>query len=166
MFDRFFPDIYVDDIYSIDFESLKALGYKNLLFDLDNTIAPFDVEEPNQKMIDFFDNLKKEKFNVFILSNNGKERVETFCKKLKVKYMYKAGKPKTTKIKKAMQKRNMKSCETAMIGDQLFTDMWFGTRLSFKKILVKPIANRDEFTVKLKRGLEKEVFKIYLKKNN
>lgn len=166
MFEKFFPDIYVDDIYSIDYDSLKNEGYINLLFDLDNTIAPFDISLPTQKMIDFFDNLKKEKFNVFILSNNDKERVQIFCEKLRVKYMYKAGKPKTTKIKKAMKKRNMKSSQTAMIGDQLFTDMWFGTRLSLKKILVKPIANRDEFTVKLKRGLEKEVFKIYLKKNN
>jgi predicted HAD superfamily phosphohydrolase YqeG len=30
--------------------------------------------------------------------------------------------------------------------------------------LVKPISERDEWTVKLKRGLERKVLKIYFKK--
>lgn len=162
---RFFPDTYIDDIYSIDFDSLKKEGYTNLLFDLDNTIAPFDIEYPDENVKKFFKELEQKGFLACLISNNSGDRVEKFNAELNLAYIYKAGKPKTHKIKKLMEEKNMLPSNTAIVGDQLFTDMWVGSKIGLRKILVKPIADRDEFTVKLKRGLEKQVFKLYLKDN-
>lgn len=166
MFNRFYPDIYVKDIYSIKFEELKKNGINTLVFDLDNTIAPFDIEYPSIQNKDFFKVLKEKGFTVLIVSNNKQERVEKFSKDLDIKFISKAGKPKITKIKNFILENGGEMEKSAIIGDQLFTDMWVGTKLKLKKILVEPIANRDEFTVKLKRGLEKKVFKVYLKRHN
>ncbi len=164
MLQRFFPDIYVKDIYSINFEDLKSKGINTLVFDLDNTIAPFDVEYPTVEIKEFLKKLSDDGFLILIVSNNNVHRVTKFAQNLNVAFTHKAGKPKITKIKNFILKNGGDLSKTAIIGDQLFTDMWVGSRLNLKKILVEPIANRDEFTVKLKRGLEKNVFKIYLKK--
>ncbi len=164
MFDRFFPDIYIKDIYSIDYDNLKTLNINTLVFDLDNTIAPFDIEYPTDEIKSFLKKLSDEGFRVLIVSNNSLGRVEKFSKDLDVKYIHKAGKPKIKKIKSFIIDNGGSLDSTAIIGDQLFTDMWVGTKLNLTKILVEPIANRDEFTVKLKRGLEKFIFKIYLNK--
>ncbi len=162
--DRFFPDIYIKDIYNIDYDKLKTEGIKTLVFDLDNTLAPFDIVYPTKEIKAILKKLQEDDFLVLIVSNNNMDRVEKFTKDLNVKFTHKAGKPKITKIKNFILESGGKVEETAIIGDQLFTDMWVGTRLGLRKILVAPIANRDEFTVKLKRGLEKKVFNVYLKK--
>lgn len=164
MFDRFYPDVYIKNIYSIDYEKLKELNIHTLVFDLDNTLAPFDIEYPDEKTKLFLDKLVADGFLVLIVSNNALERVTKFTKTLNVSFIHKAGKPKISKIKNFILESGGKLEESAIIGDQLFTDMWVGTRLNILKILVEPIATRDEFTVKLKRGIEKLVFKNYLRK--
>ncbi len=163
--DRFFPDIYIKDIYSINYEKLMEEGIKTLVFDLDNTLAPFDIEIPTNEIKEILAKLQSEGFLVLIVSNNALARVEKFSKDLNVKYTHKAGKPKVEKIRKFITENGGELSSSAIIGDQLFTDMWVGTKLGLKKILVEPIANRDEFTVKLKRGLEKSVFKVYLNRH-
>ena len=40
MFERFFPDDYLDSTYSIDFEKLYREGCRGVLFDIDNTLVP------------------------------------------------------------------------------------------------------------------------------
>ncbi|MBZ4668522.1 MAG: YqeG family IIIA-type phosphatase, partial [Defluviitaleaceae bacterium] len=51
--------------------------------------------------------------------------------------------------------------ETALIGDQIFTDVWGGNKAGIKTILVVPVSERDEWVTKIKRGLERIVIKIY-----
>lgn len=166
MLKRFYPNKYVKDIYSINYDKLFINGKIHLLFDLDNTIAPFDITEPNDRTILFFKKLVEKGFKICIISNNKRKRVEHFNKALQLKIYPEAGKPKLTGIKNAIKSIGGTRYSTVIIGDQMFTDMWVGNRLKIYSILVKPIANRDEFTVRLKRGLEKRVLKTYLINKN
>ena len=68
------------------------------------------------------------------------------------------------KAKKAMRIMGVTPDATALIGDQVFTDIWCGKRLKVKTILVKPISNKDFITVRIKRVFEKSVVSAYLKK--
>ena len=52
--DIFRPDIYKRSIYDINYEDLKRRGIKCILFDLDNTLAPMEVEIPDKKLLEFF----------------------------------------------------------------------------------------------------------------
>lgn len=36
----FYPGNYVEDIFSIDYEKLMAMGFKALILDIDNTLVP------------------------------------------------------------------------------------------------------------------------------
>ncbi len=163
MLKRFYPTHYYESVKHIKYEELLAKGKTSLIFDLDNTLAPFDIVHPTDDIIKFVEGLKKKGFKVCLVSNNKGKRVEIFNEKLGLPMVSKAGKPKLGGITKAIKLLGADKDECVMIGDQMFTDVWVGNRLGIVSILVKPIANRDEFTVKLKRGTEKIVFKQYKK---
>ena len=163
MIEKLFPKVYVDSVYHIPYKQLLQQNIEGLVFDIDNTLAPFDIAEPDDRLTELILNLKAMGFTICLLSNNSAARVDLFNKKLGLPAVAKAGKPKLSGIQKAMGLIGTKCEKTALIGDQVFTDMWCGNRLSMLTILVKPIANRDEFTVKLKRGLEKIVIEMYVK---
>lgn len=163
--DRFFPDLYIQSIYELPLTELKEMGIRGLVFDIDNTIAPFDVPEPDQKLIDFFHDLKKQGFRLMILSNNNKERVHLFNQNLPALAVHKAGKPGIKKLHHALSLLHLAPSEAAMIGDQVFTDMWCGHRGGLYSIMTAPICNRDQLITKVKRGAERQVMKIYFKRN-
>ncbi|MDD4844627.1 MAG: YqeG family HAD IIIA-type phosphatase [Anaerotignum sp.] len=161
----FFPDIYVKSVYELPLAELKARGIRGLVFDIDNTVAPFDIAEPENDLIELFLFLRKQGFRLCILSNNNKERVQLFNKNLKTLAVHKAGKPGVRKLRLALKKLKLSAENTAMVGDQVFTDMWCGHRAGLTCILTAPICNRDQLVTKVKRGLEKQVLKVYFKRN-
>ena len=40
MFEKFYPDSYVESAYVIDYEGLYKKGYRGIIFDIDNTLVP------------------------------------------------------------------------------------------------------------------------------
>ncbi len=164
MFKRFYPMEYCDSIYAINYAALKSQGINGLIFDIDNTIAPFDIPEPDDGTVEFLSKLTGDGFKICLLSNNNEARVVLFNKRLGLHAVHRAAKPGLKGIGKALTLMQVSSDKTALIGDQVFTDVWCGNRKGLYTILVKPIANRDEFSVRLKRGLEKIVVDSYVKK--
>lgn len=163
--ERFFPDLYVKSVYELPLEVLQQKGIKGFVFDIDNTIAPFDVAEPDKALIDFFAKLRKMGFRICILSNNNKARVQLFNRNLKTLAVHKAGKPGTKKVKRALEKLHISPQNAAIVGDQVFTDMWCGHQAGMYCIMTAPICERDQFVTKIKRGLERCVMRVYFKRN-
>lgn len=163
--ERFFPDLYIKSVYELPLEVLQQKGIKGLVFDIDNTIAPFDVAEPDEALIDFFAKLRKMGFRICILSNNNKARVQLFNRNLKTLAVHKAGKPGTKKVKRALEKLYISPQNAAIVGDQVFTDMWCGHQAGMYCIMTAPICERDQFVTKIKRGLERCVMRVYFKRN-
>ena len=50
MFRKFFPDVYMESTYKIDFQKLYEKGYRGVIFDIDNTLVPHG--EPADKRAD------------------------------------------------------------------------------------------------------------------
>ena len=50
--------------------------------------------------------------------------------------------------------------ETAVIGDQIFTDIFGAKRLGLYAILVKPISSRELYWTKMMRLLERRILKV------
>lgn len=163
MFEIFFPTEYYKSIFDVDFNKLKEKGYKGLMFDIDNTLVPFDVAHPTQEIIDLFTQLKEQGFKICLVSNNTEARVLRFNERLKVYAVPKALKPMRRNLRKAMKLMETQVNNSVFIGDQLFTDVWGGNRLGLMTILVKPIAEKEEWITKIKRSTEKKVFNLYLK---
>ena len=81
--ENFIPDIYQKNIYDIDYERLKNMGIKCLLFDLDNTLVPVKSDRPNKKLKELFLYLEKS-FKLIIVSNSNRKRLIPFKEELNV----------------------------------------------------------------------------------
>lgn len=159
----FVPDMFYKNIYLIDYKKLKKSGIKCLIFDLDNTIASIDVNEPDKKVKELFYKLCKE-FKVIILSNNKKDRVRPFKEKLNVDSSYSSLKPFKKKYKKIMELYHYNDTEIACIGDQLLTDILGANRMGFTSILVNPISPNEYIKTRFNRFFERKIIRK-LKKN-
>ena len=136
----FKADYLANTIYEISGEALARRGIKLLLADLDNTLVPYGVPLPDDKLINWRDELHAYGITLFVLSNNRHEkRPRIFAEGLDVPYIGHAGKPKTHSFYKAMEDMRVTKEQTAIIGDQIFTDVLGGNRAGVTTILVKPI---------------------------
>lgn len=163
MYKRFFPDTYIPSIFDIDTDYLKRNGIKAIIFDIDNTLVPYDVEEPTKEVLNLFQGLQEKGFKICLLSNNTKERVIRFKRGLKIIAIHRANKPLTGNLKRAMKFLGADKNSTAIVGDQIFTDVYAGNRAGLMTILVEPVSDKDEWITKVKRGLERRIIKAYEK---
>ena len=147
----------------MDIKALKTEGIKGIIFDIDNTLVPFDVAEPNEEIVNFFNKLQEEGFKITLVSNNTKDRVIKFNKKLKVFALHEAQKPLGKSFRKALHLMACKKEEAVIVGDQIFTDVYGGNLVGIQTILVQPVSDRDEWKTKIKRGIEKRVIRSYEK---
>ena len=162
--DIFIPDVYQKSIYTINYDKLKKNGIKCLLFDLDNTIAPYKVSEPDSKVKELFARLQDD-FKVIIISNNGKDRVKPFKEKLNVDAACNSRKPFKTKYKKILEIYHFDVSEVACIGDQILTDILGANRMEFTSILVNRMAKYETIFTKFNRFFEKFILKSLAKKH-
>ena len=59
MIKKLYPTAYIASIYDMDLEELKAQGIKGIIFDIDNTLVPYDVLEPHDEIIEWFQIIQK-----------------------------------------------------------------------------------------------------------
>ncbi len=144
-----YPDEWIDSTYSIDFEKYYKEGYRGIIFDIDNTLVPHGADA-DERAIALFDRLKNIGFEICLLSNNKKPRVERFNKDVNVQYIFKAQKPyhKNYYIAAMMMRLSVQSC--LCVGDQLFTDIYGANESEIHTILVNPIDPKEEIQIVLK----------------
>lgn len=165
MIKKFFPEKYVESVYSIDLEKLKKENIEAVIFDIDNTLVPYFVPNANSRIKKLFTKIKNNGLKVGVLSNNKERRVSMFCKDLNIEYVHKAGKPGIKGLGRLIKKLGVKNHKnTVIIGDQVFTDVLCGNRMGIHTILVKPVSKKDEFGTWLKRGIEAFIINLYLKR--
>ena len=164
MLDLFIPDIYAQSVYTINYKKLKKIGIKCLLFDLDNTLAPYNVSEPSISVKELFARLECD-FKVIIISNSGKNRLRPFKEKLNVDVAFSSKKPLKGKYKKILELYKYNINEIAAIGDQLMTDILGANRMGFTSILINRLAKEEIAFTKINRVFEKFIMKRLGKKN-
>lgn len=165
MLERFYPDVYMDSAYDIDYEGLYAKGYRGIIFDIDNTLVPHGAPA-DSRSIELFKRLKGIGYESLLLSNNKEPRVKSFSDKVGARYIFKANKPFPESYKKAMELMGTTAETTFFVGDQLFTDVWGAKKAGILTYLVKPIHPKEEIQIVLKRYLEKIVLFFYNRQLN
>ncbi len=164
MYRKFLPDYYYDTISDITPEFLLSLGIKALVMDIDNTIVTYDDPIPTPAAQAWFDGMAAAGIKVSFVSNNEWERVKKFNRSLNYPAYAKSGKPFIRDIKKAMADMGSDRKNTALIGDQVFTDVFAGKRAGLTVFLVKPIKDKLTVFFRFKRRLEVPVLRAYQKK--
>lgn len=166
MIEVLFPDLAVNKVQDIDLDILVKKNIKGLILDIDNTLVATETKEADTNTVNWIEMIEKSGLKACIVSNSSKKRVETFNAKLNIFALHRATKPSKKAFLAASKLMKIKPEETAVVGDQIFTDIYGGRKSNMYTILVKPIAKKEFFFVKFKRVLEKPVLKRYYKKIN
>ncbi|MBE5944035.1 MAG: YqeG family HAD IIIA-type phosphatase [Lachnospiraceae bacterium] len=164
MYRGLYPKDYFVSTYCINFKKYYLLGYRGIIFDIDNTLVEHDAPA-DERAISLISRLQTMGFEICFLSNNDEERVKSFNEGLGCHYIHKAGKPLAKGYKAAMKFMGTDEMNTLFVGDQIFTDIWGANNAGVRSVLVQPLAKHEEIQIVLKRIPEKMVLRSYLKKH-
>ena len=156
---RYTPDLYCHNIADVPFASLAKKNIVNICLDVDNTLAKRDSLLIDYQTIKALDNARKKGHikNICIVSNiiwghSREERVRKIAEQLEIEHYFAARfwerKPGAKPFLEAMRMMNSQPENTAMMGDQIFTDFLGGKRLGLYTILVRPLGE-DHWTTRL-----------------
>ena len=160
MFKILYPYEYVESVFTIDYERLYELGYRGLMFDIDNTLVPHGND--STKEVDaLFGRLHDLGFQTLLLSNNSEERILRFLENIESLYICDAQKPKTANYLKAVRMMDLEKEKIVFIGDQIFTDIFGANRCKIASILVKFIGHDVETKLGIRRNVEKIILRFY-----
>ena len=127
-------------VTALDPKALRAKGITLVLADLDNTLAPYKVLEPDPEVAAWKEALEREGIQLFILSNSRKPgRAKEFARQLGIPYQGHSGKPRRAGYLRAMARMGCAPEQTVMVGDQIFTDVLGACRAGVVPLLVEPI---------------------------
>lgn len=154
MLKLFYPDIFVESIQEISLEQLNKRKIKGLILDLDNTITLWNSNKISIEVGEWFKVISAAGFKACILSNNGEKRIQRVARQLDIPYIHRAAKPNPRSFLRAVQLMGIKTEETAVIGDQIFTDVLGGNRAGLYTILVEPLDDREFIGTRISRMLE------------
>lgn len=167
MFSKLVPDFYYHSLEEITPSMLRSLGIEALVMDIDNTIVTYDDPLPTESADRWFSDVTEAGIKISFVSNNNRERVNLFNSRLGYPAYAKSGKPFTKYILTAVADMGVKPEKTALIGDQIFTDILAGHRAGLAVcILVDPIKDKKSLFFRFKRLLEVPVKRYYGKRGS
>ena len=154
----FYPRCCFKSFLDVKPSFLKSLGIKAVLVDLDNTIVRRDAAQFTPQAREWVMSLLSEGLKVAIISNNSRRRVGHLARQVGVPAVHRAVKPLSAPFKKALALLGTKPGETALVGDQIFTDILGGNLAGLYTILVEPLPGKEFLGTRLiNRPLEKLV---------
>jgi HAD superfamily phosphatase (TIGR01668 family) len=153
------PDFYFRDIYAIRPAFLQDHGVRGVILDIDNTLVYYGVFHPTQRNTEWLEALRKAGIAAVFVSNGNEERVVKYNGSFGYPFFFKSGKPLRRGFLKAAQVLGLQPSEIAVIGDQIFTDVWGGNRCGMITCLTDPIQPEPWLRFRIKRALERPIVK-------
>lgn len=153
------PKKHLKSIFEINPQELRERGIKGIITDMDNTLVAWDDRTVYPRLAGWLERLKSEGFRLCIVSNNTRDRGGRLAQELDIPAVWNAIKPRRRAFRKALRLMGLTAEETAVIGDQIFTDVLGGNRLGLYTILVTPMGDKEFISTRLMRLLERYVLK-------
>lgn len=155
----FKPLIKLDRVTEITVELLNKYEIKALILDVDNTLSTHHGQILTEGLEDWLKYMKDNGIKLTVLSNSKRKRVEPFTKKINLDFLSLGLKPLPFGYIRAVKSLGTKRKNTAIVGDQIFTDILGGKAVGVKTVLLTPIKPEDGWSFKLRRRLEKIIIK-------
>ncbi len=162
MFKNFYPYEYSDSVFTVDYKKLYEMGYRGLIFDIDNTLVHHGADS-TPETDRFLGELQAMGFKIFILTDNDEQRVKRFLKNIEADYICDAEKPKTESFLNAVSRLGTEKDKIIYIGDQIFTDIYGANKSGIKNILVRFLRRSGDTRLGIKRNIEKVILFFYSK---
>lgn len=165
MFGLFRPKAHFDRLVLLDKGELYKMGYRALLFDVDNTITCWNSPDIDEAVLAWFAKLGDFGLKGAIISNNSAERLKPLADRLGIDFLPKARKPLPFGYKTAAERLGADRASTLMIGDQLLTDILGANLAGIDSVLLKPISLAREFRwTYVNRRIERLIWRPVMRK--
>lgn len=140
------PTRVVMSVKDVDPKELKAQGVTAIITDLDNTLVPWRHYEVTPAVVEWLAKLEVEGIKICIASNTlHAERLKQLADTMNIPFVDRVQKPRRGGFLRAMHAMGSTHRNTAVFGDQLFTDVLAGNRLGLMTILLRPPLSKEEF---------------------
>jgi len=150
------PTYYFSHISDLSPEWLRSQGLAGLLVDLDSTLKPYRQAAVSPEVAAWIRSVQAAGIRLCILSNGGGKRVAVTAEELGVPFLARALKPFPWRCRRGVRLLDVDPSAVAMVGDQLFADIWAGYWAGIRTILIVPLSPEQEpFVTRWKRGLER-----------
>ena len=137
----FLPGLITPALTDLTPEILLNRGIHLLMMDFDNTIVPYTTDVPTPRMKSWLEEMNASPVKIAIVSNSKNNRLIAFCEKYSLDYIMRAHKPSAKGLRECMARFGFSPEESAIVGDQIFTDTLAGNLAGVTPILVKAIDN-------------------------
>ena len=160
----FCPDYIFASVDRITPEFLRGQGIRALVLDVDNTLTAHNSQELAPGVADWLSRMRDAGIALRISSNNTAARVRPFAKKLGLPFVSFSLKPAPRGLRIARRAFGVKKSEMALVGDQVFTDMFAAKFYGIRILMVQPVAPDFKWTIRFKRVLERPFLARYCKR--
>ena len=137
------PKHIAEDVTQLTPQLLRSLGIRLLMLDFDNTIVPYTTSIPTQRMEQWLRRMLDSDIAICVVSNSRKDRVKIFCSRYGIDCITHANKPFTKGIRECLAKYGIPASESALVGDQIYTDTFGANNAGVMPILVRAIDNHN-----------------------
>ena len=152
----FRPSAYAPSLPDVDLGDLQARGIRYLVLDLDNTLAAWQRLEIPEAVEVWVKDAKDRGLKLCIASNTrNTRRLDIISGRLGVAALSRASKPRKRGFFTAMDLIGADKSSTAVIGDQILTDVLGGNRAGLYTVLVSPLHPREFIGTKFSRVVER-----------
>ena len=150
------PTWVVESVKDVDPRALKARGITAVITDLDNTLVPWRHYDIAPGVVEWLAKLEVENIKICIASNTlHMTRLAQLAETMGIPFVDRVRKPSVGGFVRSMELMGSNVSNTAVFGDQIFTDVLAGNRLGLTTILLRPPLSREEFfSTQLVRYLE------------
>lgn len=159
------PEIKMERVTDITPEILNKYNINSLILDVDNTLSTHHGQILTDGLPEWLKMMKENGIFLTVLSNSKEARVKPFAEKIELEYISLGLKPLPFGFLRAMKKFSLKRKNTAIVGDQIFTDILGGNLVGIRTVLLTPIKLEATYGFRFKRMIERFVIKLYRIKN-
>lgn len=146
-------------ITDIEIDFLNNNNIKTLLLDVDNTLSTHHGTVLVDGLTDWLKKMQDNGVTLVVVSNSKRFRIEPFAGKIGLPFVSLACKPLPNGYRKAVKMMNADKKTTAIIGDQIFTDVLGANFYGIRSLLVRPVKLEDGWSFKVRRYFEKKILK-------
>lgn len=137
------PALRANSLTDLTAPMLQERGIELLMMDFDNTIVPYTTSVPTGEMLDWIATMNQSDITLCVVSNSHNNRVPVFCEKYGLNCITHAKKPFSKGIKECLARYGVEASRSALVGDQIYTDVLGANCAGVTSVLIPAIHNHN-----------------------
>ncbi len=151
------PDLHVASVTDVTLDWLRSRQIQGVLVDADDTIVTRQEGPVDPAFVTWLRGLRDAGLRVAVLSNGNRQRVVALGAELGLPAFALSGKPLRIAFRRGVKALGTTPATTAMVGDQLFTDVLGAKWAGLVSVLVTPLTPGRHAHTRAARRLERWV---------